>query len=138
MEESGITVSDHKIILAIIGGLPHTYANAVSHFNSTSPSILTLDYVITQLLNEEIRPAKQSTSTTTADPRDVALADTPVAKGTCFFCDKPGHYKDECPEQAEFLAYKKTGNSHAQLAILDESTISKFYLLILCLLILVF
>jgi hypothetical protein len=51
--EIGVTVDDEDIILVLTGGLPSSYENFVVSLDSTPPSELTLEYVVTRLLNEE-------------------------------------------------------------------------------------
>jgi hypothetical protein len=60
LEEIGITVDDEDIILVLTGGLPSLYDNLLSPSTLPPPVLLTLDYVVTRLLNEE---ARQSANT---------------------------------------------------------------------------
>jgi hypothetical protein len=53
LEDAGITVSDQDIILALTMGLPATYVAVIINFDVTPTESLTLDHVITCLLNEE-------------------------------------------------------------------------------------
>ncbi|KAF9009754.1 hypothetical protein BDZ89DRAFT_884791, partial [Hymenopellis radicata] len=53
MGEAGSAVTEADQILAITVGLPAAYKSVISTFNATSPKDLTLDFVTTQLLNEE-------------------------------------------------------------------------------------
>ncbi|KAF9073833.1 hypothetical protein BDP27DRAFT_1164848, partial [Rhodocollybia butyracea] len=104
MEEAGLDVSDQEIILAITLGLLPSYATVISSFNTVAADVLTLDYVTNQLLNDEVAQLADGTSKPTTtniehDAKDMALAAAaPAVNRTCFFCDKHGHFKDECPE----------------------------------------
>ena len=54
MESANIIVTNQDKILAITMGLPPSYDNVIINFDSMSPDALTLDLVITHLLNEEV------------------------------------------------------------------------------------
>ncbi|KAF9032451.1 hypothetical protein BDP27DRAFT_1160995, partial [Rhodocollybia butyracea] len=104
MDEAGLDVSDQEIILAITLGLPPSYATVISSFNTVAADVFTLDYVTNQLLNDEVAQLAGGMSKPTTnvehDVKNIALATAaPAVKRTCFFCNKHGHFKDECPEQ---------------------------------------
>jgi len=102
MEKASIDVSDQDKILAITMGLPPSFDSVIINFDSMAPDALTLDLVIAQLLNEEVR---QGTGPAPAESE--ALAATLVRKKPrlpapdirCYFCDGNGHYKSDCPER---------------------------------------
>jgi hypothetical protein len=135
LEEAGIVVLEQDIILSLTMGLPPSYDAVIINFDSTPPELLTLNHVITRLLNEETRQASNSpeaTSDTTTDA-DEAMAVAPIHRNaarpsrapssdvTCFFCDGKGHFKSECPERAEWMKRKKKERNHAHLAMMMES-----------------
>src|ERR1700730_6090022 len=89
--EIGVNINDEYIILVLTGGLPHSYDHFVITLDSTHTSELTLDYVVTRLLNEEAHqlvntPTKWNTP---CDPGVAALA-TSSSK-------KPGSHTSYCP-----------------------------------------
>ncbi|EJF59477.1 hypothetical protein DICSQDRAFT_65085, partial [Dichomitus squalens LYAD-421 SS1] len=55
LEEIDASISDEDRILVLTNGLPDSYSQLVVNLDSTLPSELTIDYVITRLLNEESR-----------------------------------------------------------------------------------
>jgi len=57
-----VNVSDEDIILVLIAGLPTSYTPIVISFDALESSKLTLDFVITRLLNEEGRQGSPSFS----------------------------------------------------------------------------
>lgn len=59
MENANIIVTDQDKILAITMGLPSSYDNVIINFDSMIPDTLTLDLVITHLLNEEVQQITQ-------------------------------------------------------------------------------
>ncbi|KZV92811.1 hypothetical protein EXIGLDRAFT_585213, partial [Exidia glandulosa HHB12029] len=61
MEQAGITVGELDRILAITIGLPPSYTPVIIHFDSLPASELTLNGVITRLLNEETRQQADTT-----------------------------------------------------------------------------
>ncbi|KDQ22483.1 hypothetical protein PLEOSDRAFT_14575, partial [Pleurotus ostreatus PC15] len=75
MEAAGINVADQDKILALTMGLPAAYSSDIINFDATPPELLTLNHVITRLLNEETRQAAD-TSEVKEEPLDQALAVT--------------------------------------------------------------
>lgn len=112
LEEADIKITDQDRILALTLGLPDTYDAVIINFDSTSTNLLTLDHVITRLLNEEARQLSKTEPTSATESEDVAMAATRNRRAhatanssvdmqnvTCFFCDGKGHYKSDCPEK---------------------------------------
>lgn len=99
LSEIDSTVPDEDVILVLTAGLPPSYESFIISLDTVSPNALTLDLVISRLLNEE---ARQDIPTT--DSRSVALAatrmKTPLTQITCFKCQKKGHYQSTCPDIA--------------------------------------
>jgi hypothetical protein len=110
LQQAGIVISDQDKILALTMGLPPAYDAVIINFDSTPSDQLTLNHVIARLLNEEVRQIA-SNPDVPEDNIDEAMAATPGGKArrsrqagnnadiTCFFCDKKGHYKSECPDK---------------------------------------
>lgn len=102
LAQIGVTVDDEDMILVLTGGLPPSYDNLVIALDSTPAKDLTLDYVITRLLNEEARqeniapiaPTSQSEQTTAFYTR----VRPDISQITCFNCQRKGHYQSTCPE----------------------------------------
>jgi len=66
------------------------------------------------LVTSATTKGRQAKATTTGDPSDV----------TCYFCDKKGHYKSDCPER---LAWEKSkGHEIAATAVEDNSNDDEF------------
>jgi gag-polypeptide of LTR copia-type len=63
MEEAKIEVTDQDWILMLMMGLPASYGAVIINFDSTAPEHLTLNHVITQLLNEEAQQSSNSVMT---------------------------------------------------------------------------
>jgi len=80
MEYTGVVVTDQDRILALTMGLPATYEAVIVNFDATSPADLTVEHVISRLLNEETRQQSNVDTTTTSpadidhDPNNVAFA----------------------------------------------------------------
>src|SRR5882724_9087466 len=55
LEAAGISTIDEDIILALTEGLPESFLTFIVTLDSLPPSKLTLDNIITRLLNEEVR-----------------------------------------------------------------------------------
>ncbi|KAJ7364480.1 hypothetical protein DFH08DRAFT_682252 [Mycena albidolilacea] len=127
MEYTGIVVTDQDKILAFTMGLPTTYEAVIINFDATSPDDLTVQHVISRLLNEETR---QLSNTTTSDipspndndPNNVAFAARRVAASSqsCYFCDKKGHFKSDCPERLRWEQSKKKATETAATVDYDS------------------
>jgi hypothetical protein len=98
-QEIGVAIDEEDITLVLTGGLPPSYDNFIITLDSTPPADLTLDYVITRLLNEE---ARQSSTKIVTPSNDVAFATfskpRDLSEITCFNCRKKGHFQSVCPE----------------------------------------
>lgn len=124
MEAAGINVADQDKILALTMGLPATYSGVIINFDATPPELLTLNHVITRLLNEETRQAAD-TPEVKEEPLDQALAVTSgrprravaTSDVTCYFCDAKGHYKSECPERLAWERKKKSGKKSEAMMV---------------------
>jgi len=128
MEYTGVVVTNQDKILALTMGLPATYEAVIINFDATSPTDLTVEHVISRLLNEETR--QQSNEDTTIplpadidhDPNNVAFAARRLAAAsqTCYFCDKKGHFKSDCPERLHWEQSKKNSTTTAAAAEYDS------------------
>ena len=119
MEQSGVEVSDQDKILTLTMGLPPSYDPVIINFDATPSELLTLNNVIARLLNEEVR--QSSDSKAAKDPEDEAMVVTGGGKNgrgarnpvgadvTCFFCERKGHFKSDCPEKRAWEKSKKKG-----------------------------
>jgi hypothetical protein len=92
-----VSVSDEDIILVLTIGLPPSYNNFIVTLDSTPYDDLTLDYVISRLMNEEARQSHATDSNASA-LHDAALVShvqrhrVPLKNITCFHCGEKGHY----------------------------------------------
>jgi hypothetical protein len=126
MEYTRIVVTDQDKILAFTMGLPTTYEAVIINFYATPPDALTVEHVISRLLNEETCQQSTTSSTPTNtdhDPNNVAFtARRIVASGdyTCYFCDKKGHFKSDCPERLCWEQSKKKATETAAAVDYDS------------------
>jgi len=122
LEATGIPTIDEDIILALTEGLPESFSAFIIALDSLPPRELTLDNVVTRLLNEEVRQTPTSASTnTSADPTTApklepvaALLTTVrgkclVSEITCYRCGGKGHYKSDCPSPEAHAATMGNG-----------------------------
>lgn len=125
LEEVGTQLNDEDMILAITGGLLRSYNTFIITLNSAPADELTLDYVISRLLNEELHQSTDKAAfprTPRANPSNAALTvsplytHTPIEHITCFNCGKKGHYQDKCPTLVADKA-----NDHTAAAVVEDS-----------------
>src|SRR5258708_6740089 len=115
MEHTGMEVTAQNQILALTMGLPSSYDAVIINFDATSPEQLTVNHVITRLLNKETGQTSSLGSFTNTTPSDAAVdealaviaARRDAADITCFFCDKKGHFKSDCPEKLAWESSKR-------------------------------
>jgi hypothetical protein len=104
LADIGVTVYDEDIILVLTGGLPPSYENFVISLDATPLAQLTLDYVITRLLNEETRQVGATIPVVTESNLDAAFAaylnrrSRDLAQIICYNCGKKGHFQSSCQE----------------------------------------
>ncbi|KAF9559390.1 hypothetical protein CPC08DRAFT_637894, partial [Agrocybe pediades] len=131
LDQAGIAVTDQDKILALTMGLPPSYDAVIINFDSTPSDQLTLNHVISRLLNEEVRQLgnKKSKTDDKGWQTDEAMAASETGKGrrvatdvTCFFCDKKGHYKSECSEKQEWEKKKKENETAANAEEYDSES----------------
>jgi hypothetical protein len=104
-------VPDQDIILALTLGLPSSYDNVVIGFDATPSDQLTLDLVITRLLNEETRQTSKSRSRAPAADKgpNEAMGAIPAKKASkttngrpiCYYCQTPGHIASNCEKRRQ-------------------------------------
>lgn len=143
MEQAGIKVDELDRILAITMGLPASYTPVIIHFDSLPADDLTLNGVISRLLNEEIRQtadaALQPATVPAPDVKleeDIAMAVTGgrskfamnPAHVTCFLCQESGHFMAACPLRGAFSAFlKKTMASGTAAVAVEDDGIGDAY-----------
>ena len=94
MKHAKIDVTDQDMILAITMGLPPSFDNVIINFDSMSPETLTLNRVITRLLNEEVcqitsAPLVKEEDKIKTEDLDEAMAVShakAISEVLCFFC----------------------------------------------------
>jgi hypothetical protein len=84
LEQARIDMSEQDIILALTMGLPVAYDAVIINFDATAPELLTLDHVITHLLNEETHQ-ESGKETIKTEPEDEAMV---VTHSTGRHCEK--------------------------------------------------
>jgi hypothetical protein len=96
----GVTVLDDDVILALCEGLPTSYLMLIVTLDSLPPDELTLDNVVTRLLNEEVRQKPdRDEKYPSADQALVARNKVrqPMSEITCFTCGGKGALSVDLP-----------------------------------------
>ena len=104
-----VDVSDEDTIVILTAGLPFSYTPIVISFDALESSKLTLDFVITRLLNEEGRQAIPSAEIKAEDPdANTALNVSKFRSDIqCFYCLLKGHYSSVCPQKEKDIKAKE-------------------------------
>ena len=97
--------------------------------DGTQPELLTLNYVIHRLLNEDVRRDNQEVGKVKdeikpeKDKENVALAaiSSPGNPRTCWCCGKTGHIKAFCKEKV--IRGSETGEANVAFTATDDSDI---------------
>jgi hypothetical protein len=111
LTQVGVTLTDEDTILVLTTGLPSSYTSFIVALDATDPTLLTLEYVIGRLLNEESRhlsqkprfPPKPDTNeayyaaAASDAPHPLSPTRRPLSMITCFGCQQKGHYQRDCP-----------------------------------------
>ena len=113
LQDADAEASDEDIILVLTQGLPSEFDNFVVSLDATDASLLTLDYVITRLLNEE---ARQGIVITPRAESALASLRRDLQNITCFHCQNKGHYKSQCPQLSPNPAEATSSKDIATLA----------------------
>lgn len=120
-----VNVSDEDMIVVLTAGLPTSYTPIVISFDALDSSKLTLDFVITRLLNEEGRQATPSfapvqfdvktESSDTNTTQSALIASKFRSDIQCFYCLLMGHYSSVCPQKEKDIKEKEEGGrKHVQ------------------------
>ena len=113
MKDIGIKLLDLLTIVVLTSGLPPEYDSIIVALDAIKPNELTLELVISHLLNEEERHLshrqlddyKASLIKGESDGPDTTFTARSRANVTCFKCGTKGHYAKDC----------QMGKEHANL-----------------------
>lgn len=124
-----VSVSDEDIIVVLTAGLPSSYAPVIISLDSVKATELTLDFVITQLLNEEshqVISSEPNVEVKKEEPDNVAMLS--ACSIQCFYCLEKGHFASVCPQKAKDVKEREdkgrrqvTSNAHFASTAADES-----------------
>lgn len=97
-----VAVTDEDIIVVLTAGLPDSYSPVVVAFDNIDPKTLTVDFVITRLLNEEGRQDKPAVEIKKEEESDNAamISNKSSRNIQCFYCLEMGHFSSVCPTKA--------------------------------------
>jgi hypothetical protein len=113
LADIGVTVYDEDLILVLTGGLPSSYDNFVISLDATPLPQLTLDYVVTRLLNEETR--QNGTDDAIKTEQALVAAQKKRARDlseiTCFNCGEKGHFQSDCMRKKKEPTYSMAVNA---------------------------
>jgi hypothetical protein len=102
-----VKILDEDIIVVLTAGLPSSYTPVVISFDAIDNSKLTLDFVITRLLNEEGRQTTLDVKKESDDDNTALNASKFSSKIQCFYCLLMGHFASDCPKKAREIKEKE-------------------------------
>ena len=137
LEDIGVDISDEDTILALTMGLNKSYDSFIISLDTTPAEQLTLEYVISRMLNEEVRhdnvqahglvmkAKEESKVRVKKEEENVALAATHGdGSAVCWRCGKPGHLKAFCT--AKPLRGKGTDQANVAFAAIGLDSDDEF------------
>jgi hypothetical protein len=113
LEDIRVDVSDEDTILALTMGLDKSYDSFIISLNTTSPDQLTLNFVVSCMLNEEVHHTNVEIQGVVMKAKGGEKGEVRVKKEdnvamaamqrdgptTCWRCRKTGHVKAFCKEK---------------------------------------
>jgi hypothetical protein len=99
-----VDVSDKDIIVVLTASLPSSYTTVIISLDAVKPQELTLDFVITRLLNEEGRQVISSnvSEVKKEEPDNAAMMSERSSRNVqCYYCLEMGHSSSACPTKAK-------------------------------------
>jgi gag-polypeptide of LTR copia-type len=110
-----ITITDKDIIVVLMAGLPESYTPVIISFDSIDAKALTLEFVITHLLNEEGRQDKSAVTDIKKEETKNSAMRAKKSDLYCYYYLKKGHYSSVCPEKERDIK-EKEDQGHKKLA----------------------
>ena len=99
-----VDVSDEDIIIVLTAGLPPSYTTVIISLDAVKPQELTVNFVITCLLNEEGRQviSPNVSEVKKEEPDNAALMSEWSSHNVqCYYCLEMGHFSSMCPTKAK-------------------------------------
>jgi hypothetical protein len=131
LTEIGVAVTDEDQILALTMGLDASYESFVISLDGTQPELLTIDYVIHRLLNEDVRRDNQEQGKENDEKKEVKhkkdkdnVALSAISSSgprVCWRCGKPGHIRAFCQEEP--IRGRESGKANVAFAVHDDADI---------------
>jgi hypothetical protein len=99
-----VDVSNEDIIVVLTAGLPSSYTTVIISLDAVKPQELTLDFIITRLLNEEGHQVISSnvSEVKKEEPNNTAMMSKRSSHNVqCYYCLEMGHFSSACPMKAK-------------------------------------
>jgi gag-polypeptide of LTR copia-type/Zinc knuckle len=135
LRKIGVTVHDEDPIILTMG-LPKSYNTFVISLNAIDTTTLTLDFIITHLLNEQSQQSDSNLCHPSPDPGLAAAtlissgkhgsctgfqAHNNLAHIMCYKCSQKGHFQANCPNPPpKSQPFKQSANATFDHDDLDE------------------
>ncbi|KAG5732822.1 hypothetical protein E4T56_gene2752 [Termitomyces sp. T112] len=122
-----IFTSDENIIIVLTASLPPSYETIIISLDAIKPEELTLNFVITCLLNEESHQNLTDTTTTATMLESegekpgldaMAVTNKTGSTMTCFYCGSIGHFTASCKTRLKH--FKSIDEKFAGFAVFSE------------------
>ena len=103
LKSIGQTTEDKDLVLPIMAGLPKEYSVLVTVVGA-SKTEHTLEEVLAMLLTHE----QQISSEVQAEPQSVPIYGAGSGGRVCYYCQKAGHIKADCPKRLAKMNIRRT------------------------------
>lgn len=115
LEQAGLEFQEPLRIAMTLRSLPRSYRSFVTSLENRKPEDLTMDFVVGRL-RDEFQKCESQEEIYVKQEKALKVKSEEVKK--CYFCQKPGHFRANCPEM------KKWRDSKAEEEQQDEADVS--------------